>query len=40
MSMGANDTCSNSSSIVLPNDVELYKEKNYGQSKILILRKK
>ena len=31
---------SNSSSIVLPNDVELYKEKNYGQSKILILRKK
>lgn len=30
----------NSSSIVLPNDVELYKEKNYGQSKILILRKK
>ena len=31
---------SNSSSIVLPNDVELYKEKYYGQSKILILRKK
>ncbi len=31
---------SNSSSIVLPKDVELYKEKNYGQSKILILRKK
>ncbi len=31
---------SNSSSIVLPNDVELYKEKKYGQSKILILRKK
>ena len=31
---------SNSSSLVLPNDVELYKEKNYGQSKILILRKK
>ena len=31
---------SNSSSIVLPNDVELYKEKNYGQSKILILREK
>ena len=31
---------SNSSSIVLPNEVELYKEKNYGQSKILILRKK
>ena len=31
---------SNSSSIVLPNDVELYKEKFYGQSKILILRKK
>ena len=31
---------SNSSSIVPPNDVELYKEKNYGQSKILILRKK
>ena len=30
----------NSSSIVLPNDVELYKEKYYGQSKILILRKK
>ena len=31
---------SNSSSIVLPNDVQLYKEKYYGQSKILILRKK
>ena len=31
---------SNSSSIVLPNDVELYKEKYYWQSKILILRKK
>ena len=31
---------SNSSSLVLPNVVELYKEKNYGQSKILILRKK
>ena len=31
---------SNSSSIVLPNDVELYKEKYYGQSKILVLRKK
>jgi 16S rRNA (guanine966-N2)-methyltransferase len=30
---------SNSSSTVLPKDVELYKEKNYGQSKILILRK-
>jgi len=30
---------SNSPSTVLPKDVELYKEKNYGQSKILILRK-
>ena len=29
----------NSPSTVLPKDVELYKEKNYGQSKILILRK-
>ena len=30
---------SNSPSTVVPKDVELYKEKNYGQSKILILRK-
>jgi len=30
---------SNSPSTVLPKEVELYKEKNYGQSKILILRK-
>ena len=30
---------SNSPSTVLPKDVELYKEKNYGQSRILILTK-
>ncbi len=30
---------SNSPSTVVPKDVELYKEKNYGQSKIFILRK-
>ncbi len=30
---------SNSSSTVLPKDVELYKEKNYGQSKILLFKK-
>ncbi len=30
---------SNSSSTVLPKDVELYKEKNYGQSKILLYKK-
>ena len=31
---------SNSPSTVYPKDVELYKEKKYGQSKVLILRKK
>ena len=30
---------SNSSSTVLPKDVELYREKNYGQSKILLFKK-
>jgi len=30
---------SNSPSTVLPKDVELYKEKNYGQSNLLILKK-